>query len=357
MLKILIVAPTEELCNAIMQEFNSIGREIDATNRYWLCGTMVTNSSHLTRSFFDKNNFNLAIVDYDEGLDSIGSYTELINLIRERAFCINAAYMRIVFPFISSYHHLFPKDKGIQDPIKVSDLIPPAPGRMFTEQDVINSMNETEPQLMPTGHLTTEEERINHPKHYNQHPRGIECIDVIEYMNFNIGSALKYLWRGGFKPESAIEQDYEKAIWYIRRELERLKKTKAYKEHPLIAGTYDDLTPEKVVKIVGEMYDGLNKDWTITHREEGSYTGVNKTTGAVAFGTPLHSDPLISEDGFEKIGPYLEMKPDKGFKQPERRVYTPPPIESADPVPTEELPISHPVRVERERLDREKDGH
>jgi len=65
-------------------------------------------------------------------------------------------------------------------------------------------------------------ERVNHPHHYNQHPSGIEAIDVIEHMSFNIGNAVKYLWRADFK-EDAVE-DMQKAVWYITREIEKRKK-------------------------------------------------------------------------------------------------------------------------------------
>lgn len=67
------------------------------------------------------------------------------------------------------------------------------------------------------------EEKINHPKHYNQHPSGIECIDVVEYFNFNIGNSIKYIWRAGLKSENKIE-DLEKAKWYLEREIEKLKR-------------------------------------------------------------------------------------------------------------------------------------
>lgn len=40
---------------------------------------------------------------------------------------------------------------------------------------------------------------INHPAHYTSHPSGIECIQITEHMNFNIGNAVKYLWRAGLK--------------------------------------------------------------------------------------------------------------------------------------------------------------
>lgn len=67
----------------------------------------------------------------------------------------------------------------------------------------------------------TQEQRINHPPHYTQHPSGVECITVVEHMGFNVGNAIKYLWRAGLKTEDAIE-DLKKARWYVSRELQRL---------------------------------------------------------------------------------------------------------------------------------------
>lgn len=62
----------------------------------------------------------------------------------------------------------------------------------------------------------------DHPKHYNNHPSGIECIDVIETMPFNVGSAIKYLWRAGLKPGESTLDDMNKAKWYVDREIARL---------------------------------------------------------------------------------------------------------------------------------------
>ena len=42
------------------------------------------------------------------------------------------------------------------------------------------------------------------PDHYRSHPSGIECIQVTEWMNFNLGNATKYIWRSGGKGD-AIE--------------------------------------------------------------------------------------------------------------------------------------------------------
>jgi hypothetical protein len=67
-------------------------------------------------------------------------------------------------------------------------------------------------------------DRVNHPPHYNAHPSGIECVTIVEHMPFNIGNAIKYLWRAGLKEDAPTDEDYQKAIWYIERERERLAK-------------------------------------------------------------------------------------------------------------------------------------
>lgn len=65
-----------------------------------------------------------------------------------------------------------------------------------------------------------EYEEVNHPPHYNQHPKGIECIDVTEDMCFNIGNTIKYLWRAGLKPGTSDIKDLEKAKWFLQREID-----------------------------------------------------------------------------------------------------------------------------------------
>ena len=62
---------------------------------------------------------------------------------------------------------------------------------------------------------------VNHPKHYTEHPSGVECIQVTEHMNFCLGNAVKYIWRAGLKSDDPAE-DLRKARWYIDRELKRI---------------------------------------------------------------------------------------------------------------------------------------
>lgn len=66
-------------------------------------------------------------------------------------------------------------------------------------------------------------ETVNHPAHYNGHPSGVECVDIVEHYGFNVGNAIKYLWRAGLKSKDPIE-DLKKAAWYVNREIERLCK-------------------------------------------------------------------------------------------------------------------------------------
>jgi hypothetical protein len=40
-------------------------------------------------------------------------------------------------------------------------------------------------------------------------------------MNFNLGNAMKYIWRAGLK-HSDPTQDLQKARWYVDREIARL---------------------------------------------------------------------------------------------------------------------------------------
>ena len=61
---------------------------------------------------------------------------------------------------------------------------------------------------------------VNHPKHYTEHPSGVECIEITEHLNFCVGNAIKYLWRAGLKGEQV--EDLRKARWYIDREIARI---------------------------------------------------------------------------------------------------------------------------------------
>ncbi|MDX1371506.1 MAG: DUF3310 domain-containing protein [Nitrososphaeraceae archaeon] len=94
--------------------------------------------------------------------------------------------------------------------------------------DCINSLK-TVMSKQKVNHPEPKEE-INHPSHYNEHPSGVECIEVVRYFPFNTGSAIAYIWRAGLKlyegcteKESKIK-DLKKAIWHLQDEISELEK-------------------------------------------------------------------------------------------------------------------------------------
>ena len=67
----------------------------------------------------------------------------------------------------------------------------------------------------------TKNDNIEHPKHYTSHPSGIECIQITRHMGFNLGNAIKYIWRADLKNDAL--EDLEKAIWYLLDEIQKRK--------------------------------------------------------------------------------------------------------------------------------------
>lgn len=58
-------------------------------------------------------------------------------------------------------------------------------------------------------------------EHYKQHK--FEPIDVIEEygLGFNLGNCIKYILRAEYK--GSKQHDLEKALWYLKRELDGCK--------------------------------------------------------------------------------------------------------------------------------------
>lgn len=67
----------------------------------------------------------------------------------------------------------------------------------------------------------TKDNLVDHPKHYGGEDNPYEAIKVIEAwnLNFNLGNVVKYISRAGKKDD--IQQDLEKALWYLKREVEK----------------------------------------------------------------------------------------------------------------------------------------
>jgi len=64
------------------------------------------------------------------------------------------------------------------------------------------------------------EDPIN-PSHYRRHPSGVECIEITRHLNFNVGNAIKYIWRYADKGDPV--ENLKKAQWYLDDEIRRLQ--------------------------------------------------------------------------------------------------------------------------------------
>lgn len=60
----------------------------------------------------------------------------------------------------------------------------------------------------------TTHDPVNHPAHYTAHPSGIECLDVVRHLPYELGNVIKYCWR--WKDKSSVE-DLRKAQWYLKQ--------------------------------------------------------------------------------------------------------------------------------------------
>lgn len=98
----------------------------------------------------------------------------------------------------------------------------PRPFREILEAaDLALTPEAPEPQRpSPVEAPAVAEDAIN-PSHYRKHPSGIECIEVTRHMNFNVGNAIKYIWRHMDKGDPI--ENLKKAQWYIDDEIRRLQ--------------------------------------------------------------------------------------------------------------------------------------
>lgn len=76
---------------------------------------------------------------------------------------------------------------------------------------------------------TASADPVNHPSHYTSDPSGVECITITRHRSFNVGNAIKYLWRAGLKSDVGRDpvekqiEDLRKAVWYLNDEIALLK--------------------------------------------------------------------------------------------------------------------------------------
>lgn len=120
------------------------------------------------------------------------------------------------------YNHTYPEDnmKDIDGKIHTADMDWQDPrtldSKKFTSVPTAKKM-----QRSGNTH-PYDEDMVNHPSHYMQHPSGVECIEITRHMSFNLGNAVKYIWRCDLKHDNSIE-DLEKAKFYLDDEIKKRK--------------------------------------------------------------------------------------------------------------------------------------
>jgi hypothetical protein len=128
---------------------------------------------------------------------------------------------------VSTAEYAKQKVKFLKDAKKMKLRQPPPPlpvpetrGAWVHRWIDTNKLDEDLKDKLASQLITMEEpasDPVNHPAHYKT--GGIETIDFIEAkeFNYNMGNAVKYISRAEHKGNK--QQDLEKAIWYLNREL------------------------------------------------------------------------------------------------------------------------------------------
>ena len=75
--------------------------------------------------------------------------------------------------------------------------------------------------------MSNPDPRVVKVAHYNNHPSGIEAIEICRYMSFNMGNCMKYLFR--LQEKEGPYLNSQKCRWYVldeekeRQPLSRMK--------------------------------------------------------------------------------------------------------------------------------------
>ena len=77
--------------------------------------------------------------------------------------------------------------------------------------------------------LMSNKEQVNHPSHYKV-GNAPECIELVRWMNFNLGNVVKYCYRNGLKDGNSAIQDLKKARFYLDDEIKRLEQLEGSKK-------------------------------------------------------------------------------------------------------------------------------
>lgn len=133
-------------------------------------------------------------------------------------------------------------------------------------------------------------DQVNHPKHYTSDPSGIECIDITRHRNFNIGNAIKYLWRAGLKEDKDRKlidkqiEDLNKAVWYLVDEIHRLGSRCTVKTDSI--NTCLPIDNESIIDAVMNYHEKING-------QDVSILGLSNGNGGIRFNIADHLKSIL----------------------------------------------------------------
>lgn len=55
------------------------------------------------------------------------------------------------------------------------------------------------------------------------HPSGVECLDVVQWFDFLLGSAIMHIWEAG-QGRTTVLEDLRKARYFLDRKIAQLEK-------------------------------------------------------------------------------------------------------------------------------------
>lgn len=133
-------------------------------------------------------------------------------------------------------------------------------------------------------------DQVNHPKHYTSDPSGIECIDITRHRNFNIGNAIKYLWRAGLKEDKDRKlidkqvEDLNKAVWYLVDEIHRLGGRCTVKTDSI--NTCLPIDNESIIDAALNYHENINS-------QDVSILGLSNGNGGIRFNIADHLKSIL----------------------------------------------------------------
>jgi hypothetical protein len=122
---------------------------------------------------------------------------------------------------------------------------------------------------MATTQSEDPNERVEHPRHYNAHKSGFECIELIEHLPANLANAVKYIWRCGLKATETPLRDLQSARWYTKREEERIDLYELYDEPERKTDVVWRATARRIVAIENDSTFGWYLDALLNNDFDG----------------------------------------------------------------------------------------